>query len=417
MATDNSKSKPVKSSEAELYGDKVSIGEGAGSLFTKGLIVGAVGLGLALALGASAGDSFKRFSFAYLTAYVWALTIGLGGLFWVTLQHLVNAKWSIVLRRLGELLANTLPVLGVLVLPIIVPALLGNDTLYEWANHAHVEADHVLHHKAKYLSSGFLLVRFLFYFVFWALLARYFHKASLAQDQSGAPDSRKRMQAVAGPGMIVFALTLTFAAIDLVMTLEPHWFSTIFGVYYFASCVLAVHSALILLAKWLQSQGRLTKSVTVEHYHDLGKFLFAFIVFWAYIGFSQFMLMWYANMPEETVWYKQRFEGEWGTLAWALLFLHFVIPFFGLLSRQVKRHGRALVFWAVWVLAVVYLDMYWMVVPVLSPEVVPFGLIDLAALIGMAGVLVAAVAYQAQKVVLVPVKDPLLERSLAFENI
>jgi hypothetical protein len=217
--------------------------------------------------------------------------------------------------------------------------------------------------------------------------------------------------------MIVFALAVTFCAIDLVMTLDPFWFSTIFGVYYFASCVLAINSSLVLAITFLQKRGKFVKSFTVEHLHDLGKMMFAFTVFWTYIGFSQFMLIWYANLPEETLWFKERFKGGWGDLSWALLVIHFVIPFFGLLSRQVKRHPKAITFWAFWVLAEIYLDMYWLVMPSLKTEDPPFALIDLACWVGMAGIVVATVAHLAKNRNLVPLKDPRLARSLAFENI
>jgi hypothetical protein len=172
-----------------------------------------------------------------------------------------------------------------------------------------------------------------------------------------------------------------------------------------------------LTALWLQSRGLLIKSLTVEHLHDLGKMLFAFTVFWAYIGFSQFMLIWYANIPEETAWFKERFAGEWGTLSWALLILHFIVPFFGLLSRHVKRNRKAMTFWAFWTLGVIYLDMYWLVMPNLKTEHVPFALLDVTCLAGVAGTLVAAFAYFSKNVNLVPVKDPRLPRSLAFENL
>jgi hypothetical protein len=341
----------------------------------------------------------------------------LGALFWVTLQHLVNAKWSVSLRRLAELLAVASPVVGVLALPIVVPILLGSDTLYIWADHAKVEADHLLHHKAPYLNPGFFLVRFLFYFGFWTFISRFFLRESLKQDKTGAPEALPRMARASAPAMLLFALTVTFCAIDLLMSLEPAWFSTMFGVYYFASCVLAIHSSLVLAAMWLQGKGILRKSVTVEHFHDLGKMMFAFTVFWAYIGFSQFMLIWYANIPEETAWFKERFEGDWATVSWVLLFAHFVIPFFGLISRQVKRNRKALAFWACWILVVIYLDMYWLVLPALKTHHFPLALVDITCVIGFAGILIASVAFFAKNVNLVPVKDPRLARSVAFENI
>jgi hypothetical protein len=248
------------------------------------------------------------------------------------------------------------------------------------------------------------------------LLARYFFRSSLRQDETAKADIVPTMQKVAGPAMIAFALTLTFAAVDFLMSVDAHWFSTIFGVYFFASAVLCVHATISLFTMWLQSKGRLKKSVTVEHYHDLGKMLFAFTVFWAYIGFSQFMLIWYANVPEETYWYKVRFEGGWGTWAWALVFCHFVIPFFFLLSRHIKRNKTTLAVGAVWMILMVYLDMYWLVMPAIDaqPNVT---LMDICCLVGLVSALVAGIAYRAQRVNLIPTKDPRLQRSLAFENI
>jgi hypothetical protein len=405
------------SSASETFGDNISGTELAGGLVGKGGAVAAVGLGVSVVLGMMQNDAFRRFSFAYLTAYMWALSVVLGGVFWVTLQHLVNAKWSIALRRVGELIANAAPIFGLLSLPIVIPVLLGHDTLYVWADHAKVEADHVLHHKAGYLNPQFFIIRMVFYFGFWTLLARYFLKQSVAQDKAGTPDVSDRLQRVAGPGMIAFALTLTFFAIDLVMALDPYWFSTIFGVYYFASCVLAINSALVLAQLWLQSRGRLTKSLTEEHLHDLGKMMFAFTIFWAYIGFSQFMLIWYANLPEETSWFKERFAGEWGNLSWGLLLLHFVVPFFGMLSRHVKRNRKWIAFWAIWILVEIYVDMYWLIMPNLKTEEIPLSLVDITCWIGMAGALIAAIAVSAKNVNLLPVNDPRLPRSLAFENI
>jgi phosphoglycerol transferase MdoB-like AlkP superfamily enzyme len=200
------------------------------------------------------------------------------------------------------------------------------------------------------------------------------------------------------------------------MSVDAHWFSTMFGVYFFASCVQCVHITLILALMWIQSKGRLAKSVTTEHYHDLGKMLFAFTVFWAYVAFSQFMLIWYANLPEETAWFKDRFAGGWGSVSWTLLFGHFVIPFFGLLSRHIKRNKKALAFWCVWQLAMVFVDMYWLVLPAIDVEP-SLRAMDLLALLGLLSALVAGAAREAGRRNLIPTKDPRLEHSLAFENI
>ncbi|MCA9592777.1 MAG: hypothetical protein KC776_05685 [Myxococcales bacterium] len=423
MASDDKKPKkgdePKKKKPAQPeddFGDNIKLGDAADKIFKIGGGVGAVSLLVCLGLGFT-GDT-KRFLFSYLTAYMWVLSLGLGALWWVILQHLVNAKWSIVIRRVGELLAQNVVVLLLLALPIVIPMAMGNDSLYIWVNHEKVHADHLLHHKAPYLNVGFFMARCAVYFGFWFLLSRFMLKSSLEQDKTGKPELVGRMQAVSAPSMILFALTLTFAAFDFLMSLEPTWFSTIFGVYYFAGAVVSFHSLLALVLMWLQKRGRLTRSVTVEHYHDVGKMMFAFTIFWAYIAFSQFMLIWYGNIPEETFWFKMRFAGEWKYVSTALLLGNFVLPFFGLLSRHIKRNKKTLGFWAVWILLVHYMDIYWLVKPALHEPTIPVGdaLLDVTALVGVLGLFLASAAFQAKKVRLVPVKDPRLAKSLAFEN-
>jgi hypothetical protein len=419
MATDKGKDSTGDKPKGEPndFGDNIRLAEAGQSMFIKAAAVAVIALGIAAVLGMMKGDGFKRFSYSYLTAFMWVLAIMAGGVFWVTLQNLVGAKWSVVVRRVGELFATNAPVIGLLSLPIVVPVLLGNPVLYKWADHALVHNDHLLHHKAGYLNPTFFAIRVVIYFGFWTWLSYFFYKRSLAQDVKADPNVVGTMKRAAGPSMIVFALCVTFAAIDFAMSLDPYWFSTMFGVYYFASCQLGVHSAMALTLMWFQGQGRLTKSVTLEHYHDIGKMMFAFTVFWAYSGFSQFMLIWYANIPEETAWFKERFAGDWGTVSWILLFGHFVIPFFGLLSRHVKRNKKALGFWAVWILAVIYIDMYWLIIPNLKTEHIPFDLMDVLCLLGLGSAFFAGVAYRAKSINLLPVKDPRLAQSLAFENI
>lgn len=383
-------------------------------------LAGGIGLGflvVSVGLGAAAGDQFKQFFHSYLVAFMWGLSIVLGALFWITLQHLVNAKWSVVVRRVAELLAQGLSLMLVLALPILVTVAQHNDVLFPWLNSELVNNDHVLHGKVGYLNVPFFLIRMAIYFGFWILLARFYLKRSLDQDATGTASYLSTMAKAAPPSMIAFALTLTFAAIDLIMTLDPMWFSTIFGVYYFAGCVLAVHSTLTLALFWLQSNRRLVKSVTIEHYHDIGKMMFAFTVFWAYIAFSQFMLIWYANIPEETHWYAKRFEGEWLAISYLLVVLHFVVPFFFLLSRQIKRNPKTLSIGAVWLLVVQFLDLHWLIMPNLHRGGFSFHPLDVTTLLGVACLLVAFVLFQAKKVNLVPIKDPRLKRSLAFENI
>lgn len=394
--------------------DSIRLGDEANGLFRIAAGIGVVGIVLAVVLGG--GLTHQQFQHSYLTAFMWGLSIGAGALWWVTLQHLVGARWSVAVRRVGELLAHSLVLMALLSLPVVVPMLLGNDSLYRWVSHDYMASEHVLEGKAGYLNVSFFAVRCVIYFGFWALMARYFLKASVAQDKSGDTSLTARMGRASPLTMIGFALTLTFCAVDFLMSLDAIWFSTIFGVYYFSGCVLAVHSAMVLALIWLQRKGHLVRSVTVEHYHDLGKMMFAFTAFWTYIAFSQFMLIWYANIPEETHWYHMRLEGAWWPATLALAILHFPVPFFGLMSRQIKRNKTTLALGAVYLLVIHWYDMYWLVAPNLHKEPV-FHAADFAAWVGVGGLIVAFVVWKARSVNLLPTKDPRLQRSLAFENV
>ncbi|HWZ90433.1 MAG TPA: hypothetical protein VNW92_16330 [Polyangiaceae bacterium] len=410
--------KGTKGSSDGAPGDNIRLAEVGQSLFVKAAGVGVVALGVSAFLGAGENDGWTRFSHSYLVAFVWVMTICAGALWWITIQNIVNSHWSTVIRRVGELIATNAPVLALLSLPVVLPLIMGKPIMYKWADSSLMTGD--LANKLGYLNTKFFSIRFVFYFGFWTWLGYFFLNNSLGQDKQGKEAAAKtvvHMRRVAGPAMIVFALVVTFCSIDLIMTLEPQWFSTMFGVYYFASCVLAINSSLALSLMWLQSKGRLASSVTVHHFHDLGKMMFAFTIFWAYVGFSQFMLQWYANIPEETLWWKERFAGSWGTYSWFLLFGHFVIPFFGLLSRWVKRNKKALAFWCIWQLVMIYVDMYWLVMPTMGGTELPFKLIDLTCWLGVLALFIAGIAYRAKNLDLLAKNDPRLPDSLAFENI
>ncbi len=400
---------------SEGFGDAIRLGDAGAGLSKIALVLAVAGIVGSVALGG--GLTGKQFQHSYLAAFMWGLSICVGAVWWVTLQHLVNAKWSTVVRRIGELLAQGVGLMAILALPLIIPILRHDDVLYPWVNHDYMHSNHALHSKVGYLNTGFFLGRCLVYFGYWFLLARFLLKASKHQDESGDAKVVSTLRSVSAPAMILFALTLTFCAIDFLMTLDPIWFSTIFGVYYFAGCVLAFHSTLTLSLLWLQSKGKLSRSVTAEHYHDIGKMMFAFTAFWTYIAFSQFMLIWYANIPEETHWYHDRFMGSWLPASIFLAATHFVIPFFGMMSRHVKRNKKAIGFWAVYVLAVHWFDMHWLVGPKLHPEGLTLHAADFTAWIGVGGAIVWFVLTIAKNVNLVPTKDPRLEKSLAFENI
>jgi hypothetical protein len=394
-------------------------GFGAAGLRLAGVTgaVGAIALLGALALAWPAADAGHRFLYAYLPAFTFFLTISLGALFFVVLQHLTRAGWSIAVRRVAELLASNLALLAVLALVVVVPTLLGKGSLYEWADPVRAQTDAVIHAKAGYLNGPFFALRIAVYFALWVALARWYLGRSTAQDAGGDPTLTTAMETRAAPAMIVFALTATFGAFDLVMSLDPHWYSTIFGVYVFAGSALGFFAVLALVMMALQGRGRLVHVFTAEHYHDVGKLLFAFVFFWGYIAFSQFMLIWYANIPEETRWYRDRFAGGWLVLSLVLLFGHLLVPFVGLLSRVAKRRKPLLAFWSVFLLVMHYVDLYWLIVPTGDFDGVPFGVVDLLCIVGVGGLYAAGFLTLGRSRALVPVRDPRLSESLAFENV
>ena len=380
--------------------------------FAVSLSVGVLGILASLAIALLGGEGFGRFLQSYLVNFAFLLSLSLGALFFVLIQHLTGATWGVVIRRLGEAVAANLPLMAVFVIPILV----GAGQLYPWANAEHVAHEPLLQGKQAYLNTTFFYIRVAIYFILWSWLSLWYYKRSTAQDVSGDVNETHRMQRLAGPATLIFGLTSTFASFDLLMSLDPHWFSTIFGVYYFAGSVVSFHALMALSVYWLQKQGRLETSVTREHFHDLGKMVFAFIVFWAYIGFSQYMLIWYSNIPEETVWYLRRQTGQWTWVTVTLLFGHFFLPFFGLISRFPKRQMLLLVPGALWVLAMHWVDIYWLAMPEFSPDAIPVHALDFTLLIGLSGLWTAGVIERLRKTSLIPEKDPRLEESLAFEN-
>lgn len=381
-------------------------------------VVGAAGLVVAAVLAMVLADGRNRFFHAYLVSFAYFLSLALGALFFVLLQHVTRSGWSVVVRRIAEVVASVMPLLAVLAIPVVI----GMPQLYNWTHASAVAHDSLLQSKQPWLNRPFFIVRLVICFAVWSGLARYFFQRSVAQDATGDTALTIRMQRFSAPAMYLFGITLTCAAFDLLMSLDPHWYSTIFGVYYFSGGVVGFFALLILLAYSLQRAGRLQRAITREHYHDLGKLVFAFTVFWAYIAFSQYMLIWYANMPEETQWFLTRQTGGWVTVSLLLLLGHFVLPFLALISRIPKRRRYVLVIPAVWMLVMHWVDIYWLVMPGVQvadlPEgTVPFGLMDVACFIGLGGLFIAGAAHRARGRALVPERDPRLLESLTFENV
>ncbi len=368
-------------------------------------------VGIALSILAAVVDR-RRFAFSYLTGFVWLATVGLGALFFVLIQHLTRAGWSVIPRRQLEWLTGLLPASAALFLPV---AFFAHDLYHHWMG-PEARADVLIQKKAAYLNPTFFFVRAGVFLAAWSALSLWFWRTSREQDETGDKDLTLRMAARSAPAIIVLGVTLTFAAFDWLMSLDPHWYSTIYGVYVFAGSAVSSLAALALLTLSLERKGLLEGITTVEHRHDIGKLLFGFNVFWAYIGFSQYLIIWYGNIPEETVYFRERWEGPWKVVSLVLVFGHFVVPFVALISRTAKRSRLVLGAAAALILVMHYVDIYWLVMPTLGEHGAQPSWVDLAGLLGPLGAGLLVIARRAAAGPLYPVRDPRLAESLKFLN-
>jgi len=358
---------------------------------------------------------------AYLTAFMYCLTISLGCLFFVLIQHLVRAGWSVVVRRVAELGMIMLIPLAVLFLPILFAAWSGS--LYSWSMEGY-QAEHgipaaIWSEKLRWLNPGWFTARSLIYLAVWVGLAAWYYGKSQRQDETGEVALTESMQAFAGPAVILFAACTSFAAFDWVMSLAPMWFSTMFGVYLFTGSILSAHAGIALFTFILQKTGAMRDEVTVEHYHDLGKLMFGFICFWGYISFSQYMLIWYGNIPEETHWFYTRSLGAWTTISILLMIFHWGLPFAGTMSIHVRRRPWLVAFWGAYILVLHFIDLYWAIMPEASFGT--GGAVGVAAsllcVLGMAALLIGLMLKLAGGARMMAVRDPRLVESLSFENV
>jgi hypothetical protein len=370
-------------------------------------VIGAVGIAGVLALG---GGQPQQMFAAWLVAFLFFLSLALGCLYFVLIHFAVQAGWGIVVRRLAEIGASTVPVFALLFVPII----LGMRSLYPWTVPGAADHDPVLRLKAPFLNPGFFLTRAGLYFAIWSILALVWARASRRQDVTGDLAISERLRRFSGPALLLLALTQTFAAFDWIMSMTPDWYSTIFGVYFFAGAFVSAAALLSLAVVLLRGAGLLREVIGVGHLHDLGKMVFAFSCFWAYIAFSQFFLIWYGNIPEETIWYRARLDGSWRTASVILAVGHFVIPFFFFMGRTMKRRPFALALGAAWVLLMHLLDIHWLVMPTVRQGVAAPSLLEMAALVGVGGVFLATAGWLMRRQPLVPVKDPRLSESLSM---
>ncbi len=390
-------------------------------LFAAGLALLVIGAVLALfTQGTEQPNGSMAFRFvthSYLANFMFVLTVALGALFFILIQFVARAGWSTSIRRLAEILMATLPFLAILFLPIIVLLYANSDALYEWNVRENVHSNVILEKiDVGYLTRNYFTLRALLYFSLWVFMGLWFYKLSRMQDESGDVELSLTRQKWSGPLIMIFALSVSFASFDWVMSIDADWFSTIFGVYIFSAGMMAFFATMILLSMALQKAGRVQKMITVDHFHDMGKFMFGFIMFWSYIAFSQLLLYWYGNIPEETNWFLVRLQDGWQYLAYGLIPLHFAIPFLGTMSLHVRRNRPALGFWAVWVLGAHWLDMTFLVMPNVGPfEWIPM-IGHLLGGFGMASIFIAFFIVRASNVPLVAVRDPRLPEALTYTN-
>lgn len=379
--------------------------------------INGLGMGLLVVglVGGAAGYFMdaKAFPSAYLTAFCFLVTIGLGALWFVLIQHVTRAGWSVAPRRHAEWLTAILPACAALFLPLVF----FSKTLWERWMGEEASREPLIVAKSAYLNPTFFYIRAAIYFAIWIGLSLWFYKGSASLDKKRDDSVVERMQMIAGPSLFLFGFSLTFAAFDWLMSLDPNWYSTIFGVYIFAGSVTSALAVLCLVNIRLQGTGLLSRISNVEHNHDLGKLLCGFVVFFAYIGFSQYFLIWYANIPEETIFYKERWQPGWQTISLMILLGHFVLPFLVLLSRHPKRNKTTLALVAIWMIFMHWIDMYWLVKPNFDRHGARFGIADIGALLLMIGVGAFAVARRATGSALFPLHDPRVPEALRLENL
>ncbi len=386
--------------------------QGGRSWLARGAGLGVIGLVVALA---GIFVDKKAALYSYLVAFSYWAGIAMTALVLLMTFHAFRAKWMTVIRRPLETMATTVLVF----LPLSIPILAGVGEIYSWVHPSHDLPHHelhLLHHKAPYLNVPFFIARTVGYFVIAALVAWRLFGLSTRQDASGDPALTQKQRNLGTGALPLIAVVLTFASFDWLMSLNPLWFSTIFGVYYFAGSALSTVAILILVTNASRAPGNFGGFVSVEHMHNLGKLLFAFTCFWAYIAVSQFLLIWIANLPEETPFYIVRMKGPWASVGVALMVGHFALPFFVLITRDIKRKPVRLSLMCFWVLAVHLLDIYWLVMPSLTPEGPSFHWTLPFAWIGIGGVALAFAVWRIRGHYALPVKDPFLSTSLRYRQ-
>jgi len=371
----------------------------------RAFVLGIAALVLAALDGIRAPEQFFR---SYLLAFIFWLGFPLGCAAFLMVHHLTGGFWGLPIRRPLEAGTRTLPLLTALALPL----LLGLTRLYSWTNPNLVAADDVLRSKQLYLNLPFFLVRNVIYFAVWWALVRGLNRWSDEQDRTGDPRLALRLENMSGPGLVLYGLTVTFFSIDWIMSLEPHWFSTIFGMIFMVLQVLSALALAVFVAGFLSQYEPIASVITSDRFNDLGNLVLTFVMLWAYLSFSQFLIIWAGDLINEIPWYLTRARGGWAMIALLLIFLSFAIPFFLLLMRPIKRRVETLSTLCGALILITFVDVYWMVAPAFEKAGPRFYLLDFLLPVGIGGIWVASFVAQLKSRPLLPLHDPRFEGAL-----
>ncbi|HVH26257.1 MAG TPA: hypothetical protein VM818_05840 [Vicinamibacterales bacterium] len=349
-----------------------------------------------------------QFFQSYLLAYMWCLGLTLGCLALGMVHQLSGGAWGVVIRRPIGAAARVLPVMTALFLPVA----LGMGSLYEWTHADVVAKDELLQHKQLYLNTPFFLVRAGVYFLTWNLVSHWLNRWGREQDRTADPRLARKMQLLSGGGLVAYGLTITFASFDWLMSLEPHWFSTMYGILIIGGQGLSALAFLILTTVWLSRRPPLDRIVVASHLHDLGNLMLAFVMLWAYFSFSQYLIIWAGNLPHEITWYLHRVQTSWRYVGVALIVFHFALPFVLLLSRAVKRRAEGLANVAVVILTLRVVDLWWLIAPNFHRDGIEGSWMDLVLPLSMGSIWLACFIRQLRARPILPIHDPQFDEAL-----
>lgn len=408
------------STDPRMAEDNITLAPAAAAGLGRILLgLGAVGLGVVLVGAFTAG---LRPAFAAYQIGVFAATaMALGSLFWVMIFNITNAAWSATIRRQFENIASLIPLCMLMVAVIVAVEIITGGTMLSWMRITPEEHNHLYDHKKGFLNTGFFIIRFLFYAGAWSFLALRMRGWSTEQDRSADRWLTRRMRFASGWGILLFALTTAFFAFDFLMGMDFRFYSTMWGVYFFAACAFSSLALVSIVFAWILGQGKLAGVVTSEHTHDIGKLMFAFTVFWGYIAFGQYFLIWYGNIPEETMYYIFRRTDPWSMVGKALIVAHFLIPFFLLISRVPKRNPKLLASIGVFMLVAHSIDMIFIIQPMVDAgQDKAWGLstlwLTICGLLGVFGVFGFFLTRRIASSPLTATKDPRLPQALGHKN-